>query len=130
MSRYNDFIGYEWGDQPGQYNCWTFVKEVYQHVHGIDIPSYKEIEYDENKKSEIAVKIKETDLYKEYQKVEDPQEGDAVIFNLAGHPIHIGLMISPTKFIHCARGSLSCIEDVRDTKWKRRVQAFYRHKSF
>ena len=51
-----------------------------------------------------------------------------VLFNIAGAPCHIGVVLERWRFLHAMRGRNSCVEDLDAIQWARRIEGFYRWK--
>ncbi|WP_372382121.1 NlpC/P60 family protein [Xanthomonas sp. NCPPB 1068] len=55
-----------------------------------------------------------------------PQEGDVVVFNIAGKPGHVGICDGRGGFLHCEEGRTSRIERLNSPMWSSRIEGFYR----
>ena len=55
--------------------------------------------------------------------------GDAVVFNLAGVPLHVGLVIGGGKMLHCLQGRETVVEQYVTAGWSKRIEGFYRWNS-
>lgn len=113
----SDFIGIEY-DHP-RYNCWSLVHDVLQTVFKQITPQYH---YDGelmNANEVFANKL--TD----WHEIDAPIGGSIVVFNIGGKPLHCGVMINPTQFLHCLKGRNSCIESLSSLQWSKRVHGFY-----
>jgi len=54
--------------------------------------------------------------------------GDVVVFRVARWPIHCGIMVTPSTFLHAMPGNThSVIESLRSALWQRRILGMYRH---
>lgn len=51
--------------------------------------------------------------------------GAAVLFNIAGRPVHVGLMLHDGGFLHVDRNTPTCVERLDSPQWARRVGGFY-----
>ena len=103
-------------------DCYGLVIKFYEDIFNIHLPDYGR-SIDDNPD---AVSRTVIDSRGEWTRVENPQFGDVAIFNIAGKPIHIGLFIGGDDFLHCLHGRNSCIENLQNLSWKRRLDGFYR----
>ncbi|HEY7823807.1 MAG TPA: NlpC/P60 family protein, partial [Acidimicrobiia bacterium] len=58
--------------------------------------------------------------------VAEPREGDLVLLRWAGQPAHIGVMVNETDFIHSLQGIGAHIESVTSSRWRNRVDGYWR----
>lgn len=129
MSTYSKYIGIpfvEKGRSTQGADCWGVVKLIYSHEKGIDdLPDFSGEYADTKDKLSIPLLIYEE--RQRWQKVDTPQEHDVVVFNIAGIPIHVGVMISQTHFIHATKNINCCIEKIDSLMWRNRVEGYYRY---
>ena len=105
-------------------DCWGLVRLVYKQEYNIDLPSFT-TEYDINDDERIKELF---DQYKEgWIKLDFPEPGCAVIFNILGETTHIGIFVENNKFLHVREGMDSVLESLENQKWNRRVQGFYKY---
>jgi cell wall-associated NlpC family hydrolase len=62
-----------------------------------------------------------------WHKVHKPLPYDVVVFKINGHPLHCGIVIDDTRFIHCREGMNTCIERLDGPNWRNRIWGIYRH---
>lgn len=101
------YIGLPWAfgqAGPHAYDCWNFVRLVYNRHFNIDLPV---VEYTADWK-DSAKKLQDPEARREWRKVDKPQEGDAVMMARSRYPIHIGLWINANG----TQGVLHCLERV------------------
>ena len=55
------------------------------------------------------------------------EEGDVVVLNIYGLPVHCGIAVSPTQFLHAMDGRVSGVESLSDMRWRKRIRGYYRH---
>lgn len=53
--------------------------------------------------------------------------GDGVLLRLRGHPLHVGLVLTPGWMLHTHETADSCIESYDRPTWTNRVLGFYRY---
>lgn len=123
--RYAKYIGAEF--QPhgreGTYDCYGLIRKVLADEFNIKLPSFDR--YETVKDEAVSDLIAEG--LKDWQKINTPQEGDVIIFNVAGRPLHIGLVIEKGKMLHIEKGKNAVIESYTDPHWKPRIEGFYRY---
>lgn len=129
MRSYSKYIGVpfrEKGRSMDGADCWGLLKLIYSNELGIDdLPDFAD-RY-ENTRDKFNIPLLLHIERQRWEQVERPQETDAVMFNLAGLPIHVGIMISEDQFIHVTKGINACIESIDSPVWANRVQGFYRY---
>lgn len=123
-----DFVGLPFADhgRAGGFDCWGLARAALKAATGVDLPDYGAGYEGMADHSGIAASIRDG-LAVGWERVERPQAHDLVIFNIAGQPRHVGLMVGPNMFLHAPEGSTSRIERVDDRMWAKRVEGFYRY---
>lgn len=58
--------------------------------------------------------------------VDDAAAGDVVMFTMGGEPLHVGIVLTPPRFLHTLKGRESCIESYDSISWRSRRAGFYR----
>ncbi len=108
-----------------QMNCWDIAREFYRVCLGKDLKHY----FDGDVVPE-RLEIKQL-IYvgaEDFEEVKEPLEfGDLLIFKIRGIESHIGVYVSPGKFLHSQKTIGSCIE--RLEKWKHLLVGAYRLRS-
>ena len=118
---YSQFIGIDYEPPHG---CFKLVDHVFKHGYEVDLGKLDDgLENADSHKRTARIQKKLSDLAVE---VDDPKEGDVVIFK--GRPWHIGLVIEPGQMLHSYRGGTSCIESYNSIRWQSRIEGFYRYK--
>lgn len=115
--------------KPYESDCWHVFARIQREVLGRDVPFFDGISYCEGvtTREEIGDFIA-LHKFDQWQKIEKGQEqpGDGILFMMLGVPMHIGAVCAPGLFIHCERGSNSCVERYNSGAWSRRIEGFYR----
>lgn len=122
---WNNYVGLTYvnnGRDRDGLDCWGLVRLVHKDIFGNDLPSFSEAQEEDIKEQTIAIQ-KEG-----WIKVQTEQAGDVALFSLAGHPIHVGIIIQPSRFLHAFNGTDTCIESLSSAKWKRRLVGIYRYR--
>lgn len=128
------FIGLPFAEhgRGGGYDCWGLAREVLRACAGISLPDYGHTYKSVEDHDAIVVAIHDG-LAEGWERVEDGRLYDVVIFNIAGKPTHIGVMLGPTTFLHCPEpsdsgaGGTSRIESIDSRLWRNRVEGIYRY---
>lgn len=98
LSAVNQFIGQDWVYLDN--DCWSVfcrasIAVFGVKIHELEIP--KESSLSQNRRL-----FEENSTGKEWQKIDKPEPGCAVLFkNRLGKPIHIGLYIQKGNILHC-----------------------------
>ena len=132
LDKYSGYIGIPYkvcGRQGNELDCWGFVIKIYKELYNIILPDYSDIHTDSTITS-ASQALTNTELYQEGVHIEVPQEGDILLFSVAGNPLHVGVALNDKIMIHCDRLVGSCIEDYRKPKWIKRLHKIYRHPHF
>jgi cell wall-associated NlpC family hydrolase len=131
----NDFIRIpfkEKGRTRAGADCWGSACIIYAERRNIILPmldtyqsikdrvTMSEIIGEESKKWHAI--HKDSGLEKEY---------DIAVFNMAGLPMHVGVVVRPGTMIHCQKGRGMVVEDYRGPddrmQWSKRLEGFYRY---
>lgn len=107
-------------------DCWGLVRLAYKNEKGMDLPLHDK-DYIHGYNSEQTSKVIISEEADNWHVVTSPQEFDVVVFNLAGKPSHIGLIVDATTFIHNLEGRNVSIGKLDSFVWKKRIDNFYRH---
>jgi len=103
--------------------CHLFNKEVL----GVELPEFlnEKIYTDDDVYSTLQVK-KES-----FKSVSNGKEceGDIVILNIKGYPVHVGVVLQNGNMLHIMREKHAEIESYKNSKWKNRVDSFWSYES-
>lgn len=115
---------------PMESDCWHVFAIIQREVFGRNVPEFYEVAYCDGTTSREEVgsfiALHKVDQWTRIEKGQE-QSGDGMLFTMLGVPMHIGVVCAPGLFIHCARGSNSCIERYNSGSWSRRIEGFYRY---
>ena len=133
MERYIKYVGTPYVtagrslERDGGLDCWGLVRVIVQDLFNFELPAYEAINthLDINQASEMLVN---TPLYKNCEEVDVAQEGDLLLFNIVGNPLHVGYALSNTQMIHADRKTGTVVENFRGKKWQTRLYKIYRLK--
>lgn len=105
-------------------DCWGIVRKFAAEELG---KSYPEYFYDTSNNEAMAQSvISVVDLMGLWKKVDEPQLGDVLIFRIKGYETHCGIYLNNGDFLHSLAGRMSCIENLNDSNWSRRITRIYR----
>ena len=106
-------------------DCYGLLRLVYSEQLGIELPAYAGEYVDGTERTELAA-IVSGGLESDWEPVERPFTGDAVVTRVIGQPTHVGVYIEPDRMLHIRREAGSCIERLGSSAWSRRVEGFFR----
>ena len=127
---WNDYITIPYkkmGRDKDGLDCWGLVRMIYKDQFDIDLPSYVD-QYNaddtHNTLAELIAISKES-----WTKTDNPVIGDVLLLRAEGSLSHVGVVISPTHFIHVIEDINVTIERYDQGKWKNRLEGAYRYDS-
>lgn len=136
IDKFIPFIGIEYAPDARQDNlvdCWGLVVLVYRNVYNIQLPTFEKNSLSKDGITSTANLILNNPLHEIFNRVQhvsDIMEGDILILNSGGNPIHIGMAVDNNKMIHAFDKAGSTLESFRSNKWKTRIRSIYRHPHF
>lgn len=129
FSDYSAYIGIPYREPDSEpyapgLNCWELCEKIMIEMFNIWPPKYR---YKIPGKATSVSPVFVNEL-KEWQPIPADQRsaGDLVLLNVAGYPMHLGIMIDSRRMIHTLRGTGSACEYIDGLKWSKRVAGFYR----
>ena len=129
MMDFNRYVGIPYRDPDDEstngLHCWELVELVMREEFGLEPPKVK---FSENYKLASAVFMSELERWK-FVRTGDEQAGDMVLFSIAGHECHCGIIIDKAHMLHCLKGRDTTIERYRSPEWLKRTVGFYRWQS-
>lgn len=105
-------------------DCWGLAKLIYQEELSIILPTFDG--YSDGSDPSQIEPLTTMGLADLWEEVDNPREFDGIVIRLAGHPVHIGVMINPGEFIHSLKGRDVAIDRVENMIWKKRIHGIYR----
>lgn len=124
MDQYMTVPYVEGGRTLDGWDCWGCVYVVGKEVYGRNYPSYDdtyEVPFDYDELCNLIV----TQSRSRWTQKGVPTPGDVIVFNIKGRPVHVGLFIGQSMFIHALDGSNTTIEKYTSALWRKRVEGFY-----
>ena len=128
---WNKYIGRpfaEKGRGPDFFDCWGLLKYIYlaDHPKQIVMPGYEQFYETTNDRDALRDVIFD-ETQKHWQEVTQTQEFDAIVLNMRGVPMHVGVVTKPGHMIHCARGIGTVHERFDSMRWEKKVLGFFRY---
>ena len=122
----SNYIGLPYADKGRgpAYDCIGFVKFVYQNELGIELPGFLSTYKSSEDRDSVAGAVEQEKAH--WIKTDNPRPLDVILFNILGYPIHVGLYLTESDFLHCYRNTNSCIERLSSVTWNRRINGIYR----
>ena len=105
-------------------DCWGLVYLFYRQELGYEVPDYSTDYEDAKHRKSVSEVIKNN--IANWQKVEAPEYGDMLLFNILGLPLHTAVYIGGNDFLHAFQNTNSCIERLDSITWSRRLVGAYR----
>lgn len=125
--KYENYIGLPYasnGRDENGIDCWGLVRLFYKQEYDIELPSY----LDEYAGAYDARILNMMASYKNnWARLESPEVGSVVLFNILGEPFHVGIYIGDGKFLHAREGRDSVIETIANVKWAKRIEGYYKY---
>jgi probable lipoprotein NlpC len=106
-------------------DCWGLVRLFYANEYKIDLPDYLEFYKTTQDREALADLI--CGEKAGWQEVTEPQEGDVIIVNMRGVPMHVGVVTRLGYMLHCARGVGTAHERYDGIKWRSKIVGYSRH---
>ncbi len=110
-------------------DCYDLIRLYHKNVFGNTLP---DLEYSRPD----GANLKERDIdtlgqvapmasKSHFYQVTKPKHGDIILIRIFNMPLHVGLYLNESQFLHTQKQTGSCVERI-DT-WKKRILGFYRY---
>lgn len=111
------------GTPYGSFDCWNVVKTFYEEVLDIPIMIAGPDTPLGPKDAEPMIRS----LAGEFLEVskDDIQFGDILLLNLFGHPVHLGVYLNKTQFLHTQKTIGCCVDKL--SRWENMIEGCYRY---
>lgn len=112
-------------------DCWGLCWIVLEEQFGINAPCMDGVAWDtdstpfERRRAAQEI-IKTQQEYFDAIPAGYEEAGDILLLSLAGHPLHMGLVVAPGWMLHSAHDADSALERYDGMVWRKRVDGFYR----
>ncbi len=123
----NDYIGIPYRDKGRGWDatdCYGLLQLWMKTERGVELPDYLEVYTSSSDRDSVAGAIEEHKVG--WTLVEQPQFGDALLFKILGAPMHVGIKLGGSDFLHAFQNCDSCIERLDSLAWGRRLVGAYR----
>lgn len=127
MSWSNKYLGIPY--KAGTMDCWGLVCRVYKNEFNIILNNYSVTDDNLSDKLDSISEVYSNELTN-WQKIDNNiyMPFDVLMFNLAGRPLHCGIVINERYMLHSENAKVgSCIEDYTLQRWKSRLIGVYRY---
>jgi cell wall-associated NlpC family hydrolase len=110
-------------------DCWGLVVLAHREVLNKDIPTYEE-EYETTEDHKLLNDIFLENMIKwEQISTENAVPGDVVVINLAGRPLHAGIIVDKNLMLHTERKIGTVIERFDHPKISKRLAGIFRYRA-
>ncbi|MGD9850100.1 MAG: C40 family peptidase [Nitrospirales bacterium] len=128
----NDYIGIPFvdgGRDRAGCDCYGLVRLVLAEQFAIDAPSYHEDYRSADDRAGVAdaLEARRGGRWQEITEARMAQAGDVAVFRVGGLPLHCGLLVSPDRMLHVAKGCETVVEPIDGPVWKNRLVGLYRY---
>lgn len=107
-------------------DCWDITTLFYSEVLNIElnfVSDYGEPGYNDEYRNKVYDII---NLHKsKFKKVDTPEIGDIILFNIFGITAHVGIYIGNSRFMHSIK-ELGCVVETLQSRWGNKVEGYYR----
>jgi len=104
-------------------DCLGLLELIYKNELGITLPFNEHLETEDN------LDVVGDAINKEktrWIKLDKPEKYCAILLNIAGFPVHIGLVLDDNYMLHSLKGHNSVVEKFTGAKWRSRIDGFFR----
>lgn len=102
--------------------CYLFNK----HILNKELPLYLNEKIELDTEVDAVVQDKKNDFVK--VSIGRELAGDIVLMRIKNQPIHVGVIVQSGLMLHIMEGKHSSIESYKTTKWKNKIDSFWRYK--
>lgn len=103
-------------------DCFGIVELVYNYQFKILLPTYIHVDTEDLEVTKQVIKDNKTG----WVKLDKPEDNCVVLLNVAGYPVHMGLVLNERVMLHSLKGHNSALEYYNGAKWKNRIEGFYK----
>lgn len=115
------------GRDTSGWDCYGLYRFMLAEHHGVQADSYAE-QYagPPCKATDRAISLTLLRNLPSWRRVEVATHGCAVVFNIAGQPLHCGYVTDqPDTMLHAMQGRGTCIERFDSLNWQKRIEGIY-----
>lgn len=106
-----------------KYDCWGLAIRILKDEFNYTLPDFSKEYSSSNDKFNIPLLVARERT--NWNKKSTPEQGDVVLFNIGGYPLHVGIVVSKDTMIHISKGVNACLEKFTSKKWAKRIEGFY-----
>lgn len=128
---YSKYLGIPYFDkgrnpfiQPG-WDCYGLYRLVFGERSGVWLPTYTDSYLHGTDAATVAPAMAARHEWAAVP-LGSECEGDGIVFNIGGEPLHCGYIIEPGKMLHVLRGRETCFERYTSPVWQKRIEGIYR----
>lgn len=125
------YVGLPWqweGRSRAGVDCWGLAWLIYRELKGVDLARYAGAVSDEAEAQEIAAIVNDDRGRAPWCRVSRPREFDIAVFRRGRFASHVGIVVSPEKFLHVLDDSDSQLARMDTGRWAMKLDGLYRHK--
>lgn len=106
-------------------DCWGLIRYFYKEEFDIELPALVGV-HSSSDLDGVDQLVEKSGISYNHPLVQtdNPRPGDVILFNILGHPIHVGIYVDSTRFLHTGQGATSSVV-VSFRNWKKRVDSYY-----
>lgn len=110
-------------------DCWAIVRRFAKDELEKEYPQFMYSDLD-NMQVAQATMMSIDHMGSKWKRVDDPELGDVLLFTIKGLVQHCGIYLQDGEFLHSLAGRMSCIENLNDSNWSKRLNRIYRWQDF
>ena len=104
-------------------DCYGLCRLFFKEERKVELPDYGHL-YQDGDGQAISVAVLNNRASGQWVMSPHPVPFSVATFRVKGLPIHCGIVLEGTSFLHAFKGRLSCIEDIQDISWRSRVEGY------
>jgi len=107
-------------------DCYGLLFHVYRNQYKISLPMYAERYSLQDRLSVAKVFFEETTSARWRRVLREEAEPPDVLTMTLSFGSHVGILVTPDRFLHVLPGRETCVERLQGV-WERRIEGIYRH---
>lgn len=113
-------------------DCGGLLQLVYREELGIILPDwaslYRSTQIESWHDLQFTIGNFRDMLFEEVPKGESIKPFDVAVFNIAAHPIHVGIVVNEFMFMHILEGYTNVRQErINSLNWQKRIEGIYRY---
>lgn len=110
-------------------DCYGLVRMLYKDIYGIELTDWNTALPEGAARPDLIDAFEAAISEEAWEPVESPQEGDIVVMRLYNAPLHCGMMINQSQFMHAIEPMGTSVERINSPMWKKRIVHYLRYKN-